>query len=205
MDPGSNDGSSRSHGATERLLDAAVDTFAENGFEAATVAQIARMAGFTTGAIYARWYGKRDLIVAAVGYIASNRLHLPAVDEEASAADALAEACEGLFPATDATARDVMLEACVTARRDDSFRAAVADSMEAEAAKLADIVTRAKDEGSIDPDLSTNAIVALYQAVSLGMHLVASSQPEGRRVRGEEWDALMARLLEATSPPPAPN
>ena len=98
-----------------------------------------------------------------------------------------------------------MLQACVSARRDDSFRAAVAHSMKEEATKLGAIVSRGKAEGSIDPDLSTNAIVALYQAISLGMHLVISSQPEERRVPGEEWDALILRLLEAASPSSATN
>ena len=66
MGPDSSGGSTgRARDTTERLLDAAVAAFAEHGFEAATVSDIARRAGLTTGAIYARWTGKRDLIVDA--------------------------------------------------------------------------------------------------------------------------------------------
>ena len=60
---------------TERLLDAAVEVFAEHGFEAARVAEIARRADLTTGAIYARWKGKRDLIVEAVRHIVAQCVH----------------------------------------------------------------------------------------------------------------------------------
>ena len=205
MDPGSNDDSSRAQDTTERLLEAAVAAFAEHGFEATRVAQIARRAGLTTGAIYSRWPGKRDLIIAAVRYIVPKCMHLPPVNDEAPASEALSAVGADLISADDVVARDVMLEACVSARRDDSFRAAVAHSMKEEATKLGAIVSRGKAEGSIDPDLSTNAIVALYQAISLGMHLVVSSQPEERHVPGEEWDALISRLLEAASPPSAAN
>ena len=205
MDPGSNDGSSRAQDTTERLLEAAVAAFAEHGFEAARVAQIARRAGLTTGAIYSRWLGKRDLIVAAVRYIVPKCMHLPPASSEAPAREALAAVGADLVSTDDVVARDVMLEACVSARRDDSFRAAVAQSMKEEATKLGAIVSRGKAEGSIDPDLSTNAIVALYQAISLGMHLVLSSQPEESHVPGEEWDALISRLLEAASPSSTTN
>lgn len=205
MDPGSNDGSSRAQDTTERLLEAAVAAFAEHGFEATRVAQIARRAGLTTGAIYSRWPGKRDLIIAAVRYIVPKCMHLPPVNDDVPAREALSAVGADLISTDDVVARDVMLEACVSARRDDSFRAAVAHSMKEEATKLGAIVSRGKAEGSIDPDLSTNAIVALYQAISLGMHLVISAQPEERHVPGEEWDALISRLLQAASPPSAAN
>ena len=67
--------------------------------------------------------------------------------------------------------------------------------------RLEEIVSRGKSEGSIDPDLSTHAIVACYQAVGLGMHLVISARSEGGRVPRAEWEALIARLVAAVGPP----
>ena len=195
----------RAHDATERLLEAAVATFAEHGFEAATVAQIARRAGFTTGAIYARWSGKRELIVDAVRHIFPQCMPLPQDESGAPARDTLSHVAAALMSVENVTARDVMLEAFVSARRDDGFRAAVSHSMQEEAAKLSAIISRGKAEGSIDPDLSTRAMVALYQAVSLGMHLVMSSQPDESRVPAAAWDALTSRLIEAASPSPVTN
>jgi AcrR family transcriptional regulator len=47
-----------------RLLDAAKRVFARRGFHAASVEEIAREAGATTGAIYSNFEGKEDLFLA---------------------------------------------------------------------------------------------------------------------------------------------
>jgi AcrR family transcriptional regulator len=48
----------------ERLLDSAAAVFARRGYHGAKVAEIAREAGFTTGAVYSNFDGKQDLFVA---------------------------------------------------------------------------------------------------------------------------------------------
>ena len=50
----------------DRLLAAAAEVFAEKGYDRAGVQEIARRAGFTTGAIYGRFRGKADLLLAAI-------------------------------------------------------------------------------------------------------------------------------------------
>src|SRR5688500_1713733 len=49
------------------LLEAAFEEFSAKGYEAATVAGIAERAGVTTGALYAHFAGKLDLLLATVG------------------------------------------------------------------------------------------------------------------------------------------
>ena len=199
--PGAMAGVSRSQAVTERLLDAAVEVFAERGFEAARVAEIARRADLTTGAIYARWPGKHDLIVDAVRHVVPQFMHLSVAAADAPAPETLVALGTRVMNTLNARSRDVMLEAFVSARRDDDFRAAVSRSMEEEAVRLGEMVSRRKAEGSIDPDLSTRAIVAFYQALGLGMHLVVSARSEGGRVPRAEWEALIARLVAAVGPP----
>src|SRR3954454_12600647 len=48
------------------LIDAAFEEFSTKGYEAATVAGIAERAGVTTGALYAHFAGKLDLLLATV-------------------------------------------------------------------------------------------------------------------------------------------
>src|SRR5208282_2448720 len=48
----------------ERLLDAAREAFARNGFHGASVDEIASAAGFSTGALYSNFDGKEDLFLA---------------------------------------------------------------------------------------------------------------------------------------------
>ena len=46
----------------DRLLAAAVEVFVEQGYEGARLQDIARTAGLTTGAIYANFRGKDELL-----------------------------------------------------------------------------------------------------------------------------------------------
>ena len=186
---------------TESLLDAAVEVFAERGFEAARVAEIARRAGLTTGAIYARWSGKRALIVDAVGHVSPQFMDPSVGASQSPAPETLASLGNSLMDVSDAKSRDVMLEAFVSARRDGDFRAAVARSLKQDAGRLNEIVTSGQGAGSIDPDLSPRSIVAFFQSLRLGMHLVASASDID--IPRADWDSLMARLVAAVGPAPS--
>ena len=194
-------GVSGSAEVTERLLDAAIDVFAERGFEAARVAEIARRAGLTTGAIYARWPGKRDLIVAAVHHITSEFMQAFTTITDSPAEEVTAVLSADPASVRNARVSDVMLEALVSARRDDSFRAAVSDAMGNEAARLSAAVSRGKAEGAIDPELSTSAIVTMCQSLGLGMRLAVLGGPDRDSVQAAEWDALVKRLIDSLRPP----
>lgn len=50
----------------DALLDAAQTVFAQRGFHAASVAEIARAAGYTKGAVYANFTGKTGLFLAVL-------------------------------------------------------------------------------------------------------------------------------------------
>jgi len=52
-----------------RLLDAAVDVFAERGLEGATVELICERAGFTRGAFYSNFSTKEELLLAAAEHV----------------------------------------------------------------------------------------------------------------------------------------
>jgi AcrR family transcriptional regulator len=49
-----------------RLLDAAFEIFTQHGFHAATLEQVADAAGHTTGAVYSRFSGKSELLLAVI-------------------------------------------------------------------------------------------------------------------------------------------
>ncbi|MEY2469985.1 MAG: hypothetical protein QOF21_2683 [Actinomycetota bacterium] len=50
----------------QKLIDAATEVFLEKGYEGARVAEIARRAGLTTGAIYGNFESKANLLTAAL-------------------------------------------------------------------------------------------------------------------------------------------
>jgi phosphoribosylaminoimidazole-succinocarboxamide synthase len=51
----------------ERLLEAAARVFAREGYERASVDEVAREAGFSSGALYSNFEGKEDLFLALLG------------------------------------------------------------------------------------------------------------------------------------------
>ena len=50
----------------DKILDSGVIVFAERGFQATTVADVAKHAGLTTGSVYSNFEGKRDLFLGCV-------------------------------------------------------------------------------------------------------------------------------------------
>ena len=66
QEPASSDGDPRSVSTRGRLLEAAYELLVERGYHATTVQNVARRAGLTTGAIYAHFATKQELMAAAV-------------------------------------------------------------------------------------------------------------------------------------------
>ncbi len=64
----------------QRLLDAASEVFLEKGYEGTRVAEIARRAGLTTGAIYGNFESKADLLTAALASVVDAALAASADD-----------------------------------------------------------------------------------------------------------------------------
>ena len=183
---------------TQQLLDAAIDVFSERGFDKAGVAEIARRAGYTTGAIYSRWAGKREMLVAAVDVVMSHHLLHLLGGTTLSAPDILASLGADLVVTDDEMSRALLLEAFVTAKRDPEFAAMLNRQIAEDGSRLSAIVVSGQAQGYIDPDLSIEAIVTLCQAIGLGFVL--------RRVvdrplpAPDEWNALMERLISAAAP-----
>ena len=195
------DGVSGSRAVTVRLLDAAVEEFAESGFDAARVAKIARRAGLTTGAIYARWPSKRELLHAAIDHAIPRGDISDLREQETPGGEIIGDLGRELIRAKRTAAQDVTLEAFVSARRDVAFRAVVANSLKEGAARLAAIVAKGKADGSIDERLSTAGIVTFTQALGLGMHLVMASEHDGAYApTADEWDVVTNRVIEAMTP-----
>jgi AcrR family transcriptional regulator len=186
---------------TQQLLDSAIDVFSERGFDKAGVAEIARRAGYTTGAIYSRWAGKREMLVAAVDVVMSHHLLHLLGGTALSAPDVLASLGADLVITDDEMSRALLLEAFVTAKRDPEFGAMLDRQLADDESRLSAIVVAGQAQGYIDPELSIEAIVTLCHAIGLGFVL--------RRVvdrplpAADEWNALIERLISAAAPPAA--
>lgn len=195
-------GSRRSQAVTRRLLDAAVEVFGERGFEAARVHEVARRCGMTTGAVYSRWPTKLDLFLAVVEYVSPQRMLFMVGSTDMSTEDKFATLGANLLSTSGHQFRDVMLEAFVTARRDESLAALVSASLAAEATFLSAMIAEGKESGLIDPSLSTEAMVLFCQALGLGTHLAFLVESDGRPVPApDDWNDLILRVIGAVAAP----
>jgi AcrR family transcriptional regulator len=245
----------------ERLLDAAAEVFAERGYERAGVAEIARRAGLTTGAIYSRYAGKAELLLDAIdqrtheeirrllGGTAVGGEHepsgrtagrgeqrgmampaskhepsgrtagrgepvpMPASKREPSGRTAGRGEQRGMAvlaalgthlvdPAPD-PGQDLLFEAFVAARRDPQVAAMLRRRIEDQDARLAKLVEEAKADGTIDPELATDAVVQFSHAVGLGVLLYRSIE---RALPSQvDWRAVITRVVDAAAPAARPT
>ncbi|MEQ8840897.1 MAG: TetR/AcrR family transcriptional regulator [Acidimicrobiales bacterium] len=182
---------------TDRLLAAAVDVFTENGFEKAGVAAIARAAGVTTGAIYARWSGKQEMMLDALDLVMTDQLERLLSADGGDVTDILGALGAELLvrsPSADA----LIAEALVIARRDAEFQTMLTRRMAEQETKLARLIDDGKTDGLLDPTLPTEAIVALCHAISLGFAMLGSIDRELPVADG--WNAVIQRLIIAARP-----
>ena len=87
-------------GARERMVLAAADLFAEQGYDATTVAQIAERAGVTKSTFFRHFPDKRELLVA--GQEVLSRLLAEGIAEAPEAASPLEAVAAGLERASNA-------------------------------------------------------------------------------------------------------
>jgi AcrR family transcriptional regulator len=160
----------------ERILAAAAEVFAERGYEGAAVSDIARRAGFTTGAIYGRFRDKAELLLEVVrGVLESQQEAAVVAAQGAEGGDLPARFAElvGEFVDADrAASRALVLEAHVAARRDETvgelLRSFQSERLDALSAFVADAQSRGEVAAGLDP----TTVATLFLAIPLGVVLL---------------------------------
>ncbi|MEX2294285.1 MAG: TetR/AcrR family transcriptional regulator [Acidimicrobiales bacterium] len=180
-----------------KLIAAAAEVFAEKGYDGAGVAEIARRAGYTTGAIYGRFTGKAELLLAAIEAYSESELDTLFNEHrfEGKVTDILTTVGSHLVTDPLGPESALLLEAFVAARRDPEVRRMMQGFLDLRGDRLADLVTEAQASGAIDATLDREAVVRFCHAVGLGFLLfravdLALPQPG-------PWEDLIARLVEA--------
>ena len=139
------------------LVEAAFEEFTTKGYEAATVAGIAERAGVTTGALYAHFAGKLDLLHAAVGLTPVADI-MRSVDE----LGALPSGPLGRGLATRPDPRRVLLlDVIVAARRDPHVAGILRRELEAYVRATA-------------PATTSEGVSRMFAVINLGMIVFAA-------------------------------
>jgi len=92
----------------------------------------------------------------------------------------------------------LLLEAFVAARRDGEVRDSIVKVLDERAELLSELVEAAKTDGSLDPALDTESVVAFCHAVGLGFLIydaISFALPQS-----QPWEQLITRLVAALAP-----
>jgi AcrR family transcriptional regulator len=170
----------------QRLLQAAQRVFAERGYAGATVPEIARVAGFTTGAVYSNFEGKEELFLTlmdkAMRTFAQRRAD--AMRGVTSTRERLRRAAAqwAQFLRDEPDAFLLLIEFWSYAVRHPQLRARFAERLADERARLASVLASAAEGGgaAISPAAHIGADLAVVmQALGLGFALQQLADPEG--------------------------
>ena len=189
----------------ERLLDAALETFAEVGFAAASVEDICRRGGFTRGAFYSSFRTKDELFAALYARETGRELErverqLAGIEHEADPIGAAVERCLSLMRA-DRTWALVHAEYALHAARHPEAAALLRDHAAALHARLSAIVDDAAGRLGLHLTLPSDQLARIALALHDGvvLHQVSAPEPLGTTVPDLERSALLLLLRGATT------
>ncbi|HJR24235.1 MAG TPA: helix-turn-helix domain-containing protein [Acidimicrobiales bacterium] len=187
----------------QKLIESAAQVFAEKGYDRAGVAEIARRAGYTTGAIYGRFTGKAELLLAAIEARSNSELDQLFAEHrfDGKVTDILTTVGSHLVTDPDDENGALLLEAFVAARRDPEVRRLMQGALDLRGDRLADLVAEAQLTGAIDPALDAEAVVRFCHAVGFGFLLFRAIDMD--LPKAGPWEDLIARLVEALDANPA--
>ena len=185
---------------SDRLLDAAAEVFCERGYDGTTVAEVARRAGLTTGAIYANFRDKAELLLKTIERATSAAV----VDMEAaraagaSAADRLLLMARRMVSEPDSTERLLFVEMFSAARRHPEVGRRVTEALSAMESELAKLMDKARGDGDVDPRWESAVLARFCLALGVGFTQLAVAglaDPDA-----SEWVSLAARIIAAVRP-----
>jgi len=198
-----NDGMARTAGVTPeqtraRLLQAAAAAFQRQGFKGTRVADIARAAGVSNGALYSHFDSKTELLAAALRDHGPNQLAALFLDEPGhSVVDLLVTIGQGLTRRSPDKG-SLVIEALVAARRDPDVARTVHEHVGDRCAWLADLIRTGQEEGAVDPDISPEALARYCLMLLFGSVLLPAAGLDP--IAPGDWEQLIERLGEALRP-----
>ncbi|MCW2538005.1 MAG: transcriptional regulator, TetR family [Modestobacter sp.] len=198
----------RREATVERLLDAALSAFAEQGFAAASVEDICSRGGFTRGAFYSSFRTKDELFAALFDREVRRELArleelLTGLADEPDPVAAAVERCLGAFR-RDRTWTLVNTEYALHAARHPEAAALLHRHRAGLHAQLTALIDRAAADAGVQLVLPAGQLARTVSALHDGLTLLQVSQPDDDEVAELERPALLLLLRAAvTSPAPA--
>jgi len=177
----------------ERLLELATAVFAQEGYAGVTVRDLAQRMGLTTGAIYAHFRNKAELLVEAIDARVATDVDRSRGLPETTFRDYLTELNTRVAERADL--RALLVDGSVAARNDPVVR----DHLRAEqTARLTEWVREyeaAADRGELEAGLDMRAVVLMLWSMELGLGVIEGLGLEPPDA--EAWGELTRRFVRA--------
>ena len=169
----------------EALVNSAAEIFAEKGYHAAAVADIARRAQLTSGAIYNRFNGKAGLMNAVIVDKLSAGAQIVGFDvvqtlaaSQAISDPAVYDLIVRLNDNSELDNRGLRLAARDASRHEPEVAAVVGPLQEATLANMANFVRNAQGEGLLRSDIDAETAVWFLSVNPVGAGVVCAAFPE---------------------------
>ena len=179
------------------LIDAAFEEFSTKGYESATVAGIAERAGVTTGALYAHFSGKLDLLIATAGLKPIGDVLQSSMDVEPMPwTEAAKRIGEGMAEAPDRRMM-LLLDVIVVARRDPHVAEILRHGLEAYLEAMVRGTDASVTRQGFDPAVATDDLARLLALLKMGMIVFgALGEPAPSRAAFDHLADVLLRPAE---------
>ena len=164
-----------------RLLRAAAELIAEQGWGAVRTRAVAERAGLPHGAVSYHFRGKQELLTEAALYTFARAIPLEGLEGEQGTPPDLVELIEGWLTGaetTDPVVTGVGMEAMLQAERDPVLRRRLAELMGRYREAMTDLVANSQRRRTTKVQTDPAGLAALLAAIGDGLFLHARIDPE---------------------------
>lgn len=185
------------HATRQRLLELATQVFAEEGYAAVSVRDLARRSGLTTGAIYAHFLNKAELLVEAIDARVASDVDTSRDRTDLTFRGYLTE-LNRRYPAR-ADLRALLVEGATAARSDGAVRERITTEQAERFASWVAEYEAAQERGELDPEVDMRAAVLMLWSLELGLGVVEALGLEPPDP--DAWAELTNRLVRSIERP----
>jgi AcrR family transcriptional regulator len=171
-------------GQRARILNAAIGTFAQLGFQQATIQDVCQTAGISHGALYRYFPSKESLVIATAEKLRQDFLSgLEQAAENDISFDQLVQGRPGSYDWTEAPGASYYLALSVQwwaeATTNETMREVLVDGFfDVWRKALAAIIERAQGRGEIRPDIDAHALGRVLLSIYYGLVLQKALDPD---------------------------
>lgn len=190
------------------LIEAAAELFAQKGFHATSLEEIAQAAGFTRGAIYKNFRSKEDILIAVVDWTIERQLAAYAdalEDAEASSSDRVSAAVEVWARAfkRDRNLTLLELELRLHALRNAEFRPRLAEWERHQSDRVARFIAEQCRSAGLKLTVAPEDLSAIALAAVEGLSQAASIRSDGDERSNRLIEQLFRMLASVLVEQPA--